>query len=181
MKKILFGTGNPAKLNAMRRRLSELDIEVLGLADMDREAPSPSEDGSTPLENARQKALCYYDFYQMPVFSCDSGLYFEDLPQELQPGIHVRNVGGKCLTDQEMLASVTKVLYPTVAKKNQTTPSRVERAIRHAIEVAWNRGKMDTIDALFGYTIHTGKGKPTNSEFIALIADKIRLEYKNRI
>ena len=88
----------------MRRRLSELDIEVLGLADMDREAPSPSEDGSTPLENARQKALCYYDFYQIPVFSCDSGLYFEDLPQELQPGIHVRTVGGKCLTDQEMLA-----------------------------------------------------------------------------
>ncbi len=83
--------------------------------------------------------------------------------------------------DVEMLNSITKVLYPTVAKKNQTTPSRVERAIRHAIEVAWNRGKMDTIDALFGYTIHTGKGKPTNSEFIALIADKIRLEYKNRI
>ena len=108
MKKILFGTGNPAKLNAMRRRLSELDIEVLGLADMDREAPNPSEDGSTPLENARQKALCYYDFYQMPVFSCDSGLYFEDLPQELQPGIHVRTVGGKCLTIRDITAGWRK-------------------------------------------------------------------------
>ena len=75
---------------------------------------------------------------------------------------------------------IPKILYPTIAKRHQTTPSRVERAIRHAIEVAWSRGKMDTIDELFGYTVSTGKGKPTNSEFIALIADKIRLEYKNR-
>lgn len=80
--------------------------------------------------------------------------------------------------DMDMLNSITKILYPTIAKKHQTTPSRVERAIRHAIEVAWSRGKMDTIDELFGYTVHNGKGKPTNSEFIALIADKIRLEYK---
>lgn len=80
--------------------------------------------------------------------------------------------------DQEMLASVTKILYPSIAKKHQTTPSRVERAIRHAIEVAWSRGKMDTINDLFGYTISTGKGKPTNSEFIALIVDKIRLDYR---
>ncbi|MCF0134088.1 MAG: sporulation transcription factor Spo0A [Blautia sp.] len=84
------------------------------------------------------------------------------------------------VNDMGMLSSITKILYPAVAKQNQTTPSRVERAIRHAIEVAWNRGKMDTIDALFGYTVHKGKGKPTNSEFIALIADKIRMEYKNR-
>ena len=78
----------------------------------------------------------------------------------------------------EMLGSITKVLYPTIARKNQTTASRVERAIRHAIEVAWNRGRMETLDAMFGYTINTGKGKPTNSEFIALIADKIRLQYR---
>ena len=82
--------------------------------------------------------------------------------------------------DVELLNSVTKVLYPAIAKKYQTTASRVERAIRHAIEVAWSRGKMDTIDELFGYTVRNGKGKPTNSEFIALIADKIRLEYKNQ-
>ena len=84
------------------------------------------------------------------------------------------------VNDMEMLNSITKILYPTIAKRHQTTPSRVERAIRHAIEVALSRGKMDTIDELFGYTVSTGKGKPTNSEFIALIADKIRLEYKNR-
>ncbi len=80
--------------------------------------------------------------------------------------------------DMDMLNSITKILYPTIAKKYQTTSSRVERAIRHAIEVAWSRGKMDTIDEMFGYTIHNGKGKPTNSEFIALITDRIRLKYK---
>ena len=85
------------------------------------------------------------------------------------------------VTDMDILNSITKQLYPTIAKMHHTTSSRVERAIRHAIEVAWNRGKMDTINELFGYTIQAGKGKPTNSEFIALIADKIRLEYKNSI
>ncbi len=83
--------------------------------------------------------------------------------------------------DAEMLNSITKVLYPSIAKRHKTTPSRVERAIRHAIEVAFSRGKTDTIDSLFGYTVNGGKGKPTNSEFVALIADKIRLEYKLRI
>lgn len=78
-----------------------------------------------------------------------------------------------------MISSITKVLYPTIAKRFQTTPSRVERAIRHAIEVAWSRGRMETLDALFGYTVNTGKGKPTNSEFIALIADRIRLKYRS--
>ena len=83
------------------------------------------------------------------------------------------------VNDMEMLNSITKILYPTIAKKFYTTPSRVERAIRHAIEVAWSRGRMETLDNLFGYTINTGKGKPTNSEFIALIADRIRLKYRN--
>ena len=84
------------------------------------------------------------------------------------------------IEDMDVLNAVTKVLYPTVAKMHQTTASRVERAIRHAIEVAWSRGKLDTLDELFGYTVNGGKGKPTNSEFIALIADTIRLEYKHR-
>ena len=80
--------------------------------------------------------------------------------------------------DASMISSITKILYPTIAKRFQTTPSRVERAIRHAIEVAWSRGVWKHSDTLFGYTItDTGKGKPTNSEFIALIADKIRLSY----
>lgn len=82
------------------------------------------------------------------------------------------------VNDMDILNSITKQLYPTIAKEHKTTPSRVERAIRHAIEVAWGRGKTDTIDSLFGYFTNTGKCKPTNSEFIALIADKIRLETK---
>lgn len=81
--------------------------------------------------------------------------------------------------DIDIINSITKQLYPAIAQLYHTTPSRVERAIRHAIEVAWDRGKTDTIEELFGYVITNGKAKPTNSEFIALIADKIRLEYKN--
>ena len=77
-----------------------------------------------------------------------------------------------------MTNSITKILYPTVAKMYQTTSSRVERAIRHAIEVAWDRGDLDTLNSYFGYTVHTNRGKPTNSEFIALIADKLRLRLK---
>lgn len=85
------------------------------------------------------------------------------------------------VNDSQMLESVTKVLYPTVAKKFSTTPSRVERAIRHAIEIAWDRGDIDTLNSFFGYTIDVGKGKPTNSEFIALIADKINLKRKTAV
>ena len=82
------------------------------------------------------------------------------------------------INDQDIINSVTKVLYPSVAKKYQTTTSRVERAIRHAIEVAWDRGDIDTLNSYFGYTIQQGRGKPTNSEFIAMISDNLRLKYK---
>ena len=82
------------------------------------------------------------------------------------------------LANGALLESVTKSLYPTVAERFETTPSRVERAIRHAIEIAWDRGNLDTLNSFFGYTVDTSKGKPTNSEFIALITDKIRLKYK---
>ncbi len=82
------------------------------------------------------------------------------------------------IDDAELINAVTKVLYPTVAKKYQTTTSRVERAIRHAIEVAWDRGDVDTLNSYFGYTIQNNRGKPTNSEFIAMIADNLRLKYK---
>ena len=80
--------------------------------------------------------------------------------------------------DMDVINAITKVLYPQVAKTFQTTPSRVERAIRHAIEVAWDRGDLDTLQRFFGYTVSNTKGKPTNSEFIALIADKLQLQLK---
>lgn len=100
------------------------------------------------------------------------------VPAHIKGYQYLRDAIMMSVNDPEMLNSITKLLYPTIAKNHKTTPSRVERAIRHAIEVAWSRGKMDTIDELFGYTVSNGKGKPTNSEFVALIADRIRLEYK---
>ena len=82
------------------------------------------------------------------------------------------------VNDVKILSAITKELYPNIAKKYNTTPSRVERAIGHAVEVAWGRGQVDTINKIFGYTINNGKAKPTNSEFIAMVSDKIRLSYK---
>ena len=102
------------------------------------------------------------------------------VPAHIKGYHYLRDAIIMAVEDMDVLNAVTKVLYPTVAKKHKTTSSRVERAIRHAIEVAWSRGKLDTLDELFGYTGSNGKGKPTNSEFIALIADTIRLEYKKR-
>ena len=105
--KLLYGTGNPAKVAAMQNRLSELDIELLSLKDLRAqgiEIPDVPETGNTPLENARQKAHAYYEAFHIPVFSCDSGLYFEDVPEEIQPGVHVRTVNGVYLTDEQMLA-----------------------------------------------------------------------------
>ena len=101
------------------------------------------------------------------------------VPAHIKGYQYLREAIMMSVEDPVMISSITKILYPTIAKRFQTTPSRVERAIRHAIEVAWSRGRMETLDAMFGYTIDTGKGKPTNSEFIALIADRIRLSYRN--
>lgn len=102
------------------------------------------------------------------------------IPAHIKGYHYLRDAIIMAVEDMDILNAITKILYPTVAKKYQTTSSRVERAIRHAIEVAWSRGKLDTLDELFGYTVSNGKGKPTNSEFIALIADTIQLEYKHR-
>ncbi len=102
------------------------------------------------------------------------------IPAHIKGYHYLRDAIMMAVEDMDVLNAITKILYPTVAKRYQTTSSRVERAIRHAIEVAWNRGKLDILDNLFGYTIHHGKGKPTNSEFIALVADTIRLGQKSR-
>ncbi len=126
-----------------------------------------------------------YEKYQEPVerdLEADVTNIIHEIgvPAHIKGYQYLREAIMMSVNDIEMLNSITKILYPTIAKQFQTTSSRVERAIRHAIEVAWSRGKMDTIDDLFGYTINNGKGKPTNSEFIALIADKIRLEYRTK-
>ena len=100
------------------------------------------------------------------------------VPAHIKGYQYMRDAITLVVSNMDLLSAVTKELYPTIAAMNGTTPSRVERAIRHAIELAWNRGKLETLNNLFGYTIQNDKGKPTNSEFIAIIADKLRLERK---
>ncbi len=100
------------------------------------------------------------------------------IPAHIKGYQYIRESIMMSVEDMDVLSSITKILYPTIAKKYKTTSSRVERAIRHAIEVSWNRGKQDVLEDLFGYTINSNKGKPTNSEFIALLSDKLRLERK---
>ena len=100
------------------------------------------------------------------------------VPAHIKGYMYLREAITMVVNDMELLSAVTKELYPSIAKKYNTTASRVERAIRHAIEVAWGRGQVEAINKLFGYTVHGDKGKPTNSEFIAIIADKLRLKNK---
>ena len=100
------------------------------------------------------------------------------VPAHIKGYQYIRSAIMMVVEDMELLNYITKQLYPTIAKKYKTTSSRVERAIRHSIEVAWSRGKAETMDEIFGYTVDTGKGKPTNSEFIAMVADRIRLQTK---
>lgn len=102
------------------------------------------------------------------------------IPAHIKGYQYIREAIMIVVNDMNVLNFITKLLYPTIAEKYNTTTGSVERAIRHGISVAWNRGRMDLIDSVFGYTVHSGKGKPTNSEFIALIADKLRLEYRKR-
>lgn len=103
MMRILYGTTNKGKLQAMEKSVQQLDIEIIGLNDLHCKLPEIDECGMTPLENAQIKARAYFDTFHMPVFSCDSGLYFDELTEEEQPGIHVRRVNGKELNDDEMI------------------------------------------------------------------------------
>jgi 8-oxo-dGTP diphosphatase len=111
--KILYGTTNKGKLQAMEKSVEQLDIEVIGLNDLNTELPVINESGETPLENAEIKARTYFETYHIPVFSCDSGLYFDELSEEEQPGIHVRRVNGKELSDDEMIQH-----YASLAEKH---------------------------------------------------------------
>ena len=107
--------------------------------------------------------------------------YSDTVPAHIKGYQFLRDAILLTMNEPEYINAVTKRLYPEIAKKNGTTASRVERAIRHAIEVAWDRGDVDTLNSYFGYTIHNLRGKPTNSEFIAMIADKMRLDKRQRV
>ena len=121
--KILYGTTNPAKLSYMREQLSGLDIELICLKDIEGVIPEVAETGDTPLENAELKARAYYKAFGIPVFSCDSGLYFDSLP-EFSPKVHVRNINGKTLTDDEMIE-----YYGGLAEKYGDITARYRNAI----------------------------------------------------
>lgn len=130
--KLLYGTSNLAKLDAMNNRLGQLGIELIGLNDLKVKGytiPKVLENGDTPLENARLKALAYYEAFGMPVFSCDSGLYFDNVPDEVQPGVHVRNVKGKCLSDEEMIE-----YYSGLVKKYGNLVARYKNAICYVMD-----------------------------------------------
>ena len=143
--------------------------------------PVPGKFLEAPLKAATpEKAAMNREEYMKEHLETDITKMLHELgiPAHIKGYQYLRDAISMVVRDREMMEAVTKILYPEIAKKNYTSSSRVERAIRHAIEVAWGRGSLEVIDELFGYTISTGKGKPTNSEFIALIADKICLDYK---
>jgi len=101
--KIVYGTTNPGKLDAMKRILTSLDVDILSLKDFNTDFPDVDESGNDPLENAKLKAMAYYSILKKPVFSCDSGLFIKGLEKNKQPGVHVRRVNGKTLNDEEMI------------------------------------------------------------------------------
>ncbi len=128
-------------------------------------------------ENPRRSAHSHQN--QTNIESMVTGIIHEiGVPAHIKGYQYLREAIIIAVEDMDVINAITKVLYPQVAKTFQTTPSRVERAIRHAIEVAWDRGDLDTLQRFFGYTVSNTKGKPTNSEFIALIADKLQLQLK---
>lgn len=137
--KILYGTTNQAKLESMKRITQSLAIEIIGLNELNQPLPIIDESGNNPLENAKIKAEAYYKAFSMPVFSCDSGLYFDGLEDALQPGVHTRRVNGKELTDEEMTD-----YYAALAKKhNNQLIGRYRNAIYFIVDSMTHFSSMD--------------------------------------
>lgn len=145
--------------------------QVARIKGLDHKIQSNGKNGKM----SRQKLLVDHEFNMKQ----DVTKIIRDLgiPAHIKGYQYIREGILMAIEDINMMNYITKLLYPSIAKKYKTTSSSVERAIRHAIEVAWNRGKVELLEEMFGYSISTGEGKPTNSEFIALIADKLRLDY----
>ena len=175
--KLLYGTGNQAKLSAMRSRLKQLDIELIGLDDLRAEGktiPQVVEDGKSPLENARLKAIAYYEAFNIPVFSCDSGLYFDSVPEAIQPGVHVRNVNGKCLTDDEMIdyySGLVKIYGNLVARyRNAICFVQDDTHIYEAMEPSMESEKFILTDK--PHSAIRKKGFPLDSISLAIKTNK---------
>ena len=137
--KILYGTTNNAKLQAMKKAVEVLDVELVGLNDIDGELHDINEIGNTPLENAEIKARAYYEAFHMPVFSCDSGLYFDEVKEEEQPGIHVRRVNGRELADEEMIQYYASL----AAKYGGKLTGRYRNAIYFILDEKHHYSSMD--------------------------------------
>lgn len=177
--KLLYGTGNRAKLSVMRSRLKQLDIELIGLDDLRAEGktiPQVVEDGKSPLENARLKAIAYYEAFHIPVFSCDSGLYFDNVPEAIQPGVHVRNVNGKCLTDDEMIdyySGLVKIYGNLVARyRNAICFVQDDTHIYEAMEPSMESEKFILTDK--PHSIVRKKGFPLSSNEELSLEDKMK-------
>ena len=152
----------------MRSRLKQLDIELIGLDDLRAEGktiPQVVEDGKSPLENARLKAIAYYEAFHIPVFSCDSGLYFDNVQEAIQPGVHVRNVNGKCLTDDEMIdyySGLVKIYGNLVARyRNAICFVQDDTHIYEAMEPSMESEKFILTDK--PHSIVRKKGFPLDS------------------
>ena len=158
----------PVNMNLLIKRINQLDIAAAEVVMPSREQTNLKR--SLVLRNSLLNNDLEIDITNL--------IHEVGVPAHIKGYQYLRDAISLVVANMDLLGAVTKELYPTVASMNNTTPSRVERAIRHAIELAWNRGKLETLDALFGYTVQNDKGKPTNSEFIAIIADKLRLERK---
>lgn len=158
----------PFDLEVFVKRIRELVSNEFGSSDFSSSASHLSDINF--MENSRERNL---------EADITNVIHEIGVPAHIKGYQYLREAITMVINDMELLSGITKELYPGIAQKFNTTPSRVERAIRHAIEVAWSRGRVDTINKLFGYTIHDEKGKPTNGEFIAMVADKLRMQNKS--
>lgn len=169
--KILYGTTNKGKLQAMEKSLKPLNIELIGLNDLNCELPSINENGRTPLENAEIKARAYYKAFRMPVFSCDSGLYFDELEEDEQPGIHVRRVNGKELNDDEMIEH-----YASLAKQHGgKITGRYRNAIYFILDENHHYSSMDMSIATEPFILVT---KPHSKRVEGFPLDSLSIDIK---
>lgn len=171
MKKIIFGTGNTAKLSAMKKCLLPLGIQVVGIYETENiEIPKITETGTTPLENARQKATAYYNLLKCPVFSCDDGLYFENMPDEIQPKVNVRTINGKYLSDDEMIEH-----YSALAKKYGDITARYRRGICVVID---ENTKYESMDIALAGEKFIITSKPSQKRHRGFPLDSISIDIK---
>ena len=169
--KILYGTTNKGKLQAMEKSVKPLNIELIGLNDLNCELPAINENGRTPLENAEIKARAYYEAFHMPVFSCDSGLYFDELEEDEQPGIHVRRVNGKELNDDEMIAH-----YASLAERHGgKITGRYRNAIYFILDENHHYSSMDMSIATEPFILGT---KPHSKRVEGFPLDSLSIDIK---